>query len=234
MRGKQSIAWLRRSRTAQNVTVDGPRKPTARIDRAVALGVVGVALLGGARVFASAGPLPRWRQCDDAVTIVDRRLPAPPDEVRGGNRAAHILGRIWASRPELHGTLSTDGRPNADALAAWAASIPDISSLPVASCVDDLALFVDPSVSLANTRSLASLLEWTGDRSRGSFYELEANRNAAFDLFVAARSSLLAEQGPSRFVTGDEIIAWASGLSVDDPAFEAAWNALDKFSIAED
>lgn len=82
-------------------------------------------------------------------------------------------------------------------------------------------------------RSLTSLLEWTRIRTHGSFYELEANRNAAFELFVAARSSLLAEQDPSRFVTGEQIVSWAWSLPVDDPAFEAAWNALDQFSIDE-
>ena len=82
-------------------------------------------------------------------------------------------------------------------------------------------------------RSLASLLEWTRIRSHGSFYELEANRNAALDSFVIARSSLLRSSDPGKFTTGDEIIAWAWGLAPDDPAFEAAWNALDQFSIDE-
>ncbi len=219
--------------TQSNAPTDGRRKPAARIDRAVALGVVAVALVCGVKAIAGAGPLPKWQSCDDAVAIVDRRLPAPPDEPKRGNRAAHILGRIWSSRPELHAALSADGRPNADALAPWAASIPDISSLPVAACVDDLAALVDPSVSLSTMRSLASLLEWTGSHSHGSFYELEANRNAAFDLFVAARSSLLADQDSSTFVTGEEIVSWAWSLPVDDPAFEAAWNALDQLSIDE-
>lgn len=223
-----------RSPTLRNAAGNPRRKPRGRLDWAFALGVAGVALVCAARAVASPGPLPQWRNCDDAVAIADRRLPAPPDEVRSGNRAAHILGRIWASRPELHAALSTDGRPNTDALGIWTATIPDISSLPVASCVDDLALLVDPSVSLANMRSLASLLEWTRVRSHGSFYELEANRDAAFDLFMAARSSLLDDSDRPRFVTGDQIIEWAWGLAPDDPAFQAAWNALDRFSIAEE
>ena len=234
MTGKRRNYWPWRSSTPESVTTNGTRKPTARIDYVVATGVAGVALLCAARAFASPAPLPRWQNCDDAVTIVDRRLPTPPDEAPGGNRAAHILGRIWASRPELHADLSTDGRPNTEALAAWAASIPDIASLPIAACVDDLAVLVDPSVSLANMRSLDSLLEWTRVRSHGSFYELEANRNIAFDLFVEARSSLLADQDSLRFVTGDEIIAWAWALAPDDPAFDRAWNALDRLSISED
>lgn len=197
----------------------------------VAVGVVAAALVGASQSIR-ADAQPRWRTCDDAVAIVDERLPAPPGEVRGGNRAAHILGRTWASRPELHDTLSTDGRPNASALAAWTAELPDVSSLPIASCVDDLAELVDPSVSLATMRSLASLLAWTQERSLGSFYELEANRNAAFELVTAARPSLLANQDPFAVVTGQEIVTWAWDLPIDDPSFDPAWKALDELSIA--
>ena len=76
--------WTQRSRRSlvrPNGTTAGPRTPTARIDRLVALGVAGVALVSGALALAGPEPLPRWRDCDDAVTIVDRRLPAPPGEV---------------------------------------------------------------------------------------------------------------------------------------------------------
>ena len=82
-------------------------------------------------------------------------------------------------------------------------------------------------------RPLASVLKWTRMRSHESFFELEANRNAGFELVVAARSSLHAAPDPSRDVTGDEIIAWAWGLTCDDPAFETAWNALDWFSVGQ-
>ncbi len=225
------VSWRRRVRSM--LSARPFRREDLSLDVVFALVVFAVAAIAGLRSVI-ADPSPRWRDCDDAVAIVDRRLPAPPGEVRGGNRAAHILGRIWASRPELHDSLSTNGQPGIAALAVWTASIPDISSLPVASCVDDLAALVDSSVSLSTMRSLSSLLEWTGDRSHGSFYELEANRNAAFEVFVAARSSLLVDPEPLRFVTGGEIVSWAWGLPVGDPAFEAAWNALDSFSVDDE
>ena len=228
--------WSRPStdqRAPVTTSTNARRHQVGRADRVVALGVAGVLLVSVTRAFAGAGPLPKWRSCDDAVAIVDRRLPAPPDELKRGNRAGHILGRIWSSRPELHAALSADGRPNTDALAPWAASRFPTSRSSRLRHADDLAALVDSSVSLSTIRSLGSLLEWTGSHSHGSFYELEANRNAAFDLFVIARSSLLAEPDPATFVTGEEIVSWAWSLPVDDPAFEAAWNALDQLSIDE-
>lgn len=223
---------FRRVGRRQSVARAVPSTRLPRLDRIVALGVVAATVVGATQSIRATSQ-PRWRTCDDAVEIVDQRLPAPPGEVRGANRAAHILGRIWASRPELHDTLSTKGQPNIAALAGWSAGLPDVSSLPVASCVDDLAKLVDPSLSLATMRSLASLLSWTQERSRGSFFELEANRNAAFELVAAARPSLLADQDPAIVVTGQEIITWAWNLPIDDPSFDPAWKAVDELSIAE-
>ncbi len=208
--------------------------PHAARLRRVELFVAGaVVLIGGVsmiRVFTGRHS-ERWRTCQEAVAIVKYRTPkarATAEE----NRAAQILRRLWTSRPDLQATFSINGGPDIPALATWIATVPDVSALPVSSCVQDLSALNDSGVSLARMQTLASLVEWTRVRSKGSFGELEANRNAAYDLFVAAAPRLVDPENQAR--TGAEIVEWAWKLPPSDASFEAAWRALDDLSVSDD
>jgi hypothetical protein len=209
--------------------------PNATLQRRLELLVAGMLVLVGGASFTQAitgRHSERWRTCAEAVAIVERRTPDMSSAPDVKNRAAQILRRLWRSRPDLQATFSANGGPDIPALAAWIATVPDVSALPVSSCVQELSDLVDSGVSLARMRTLASLVEWTRVRSKGSFGELEANRNAAYDLFVAAAPRLVDPENQVK--TGAEIVEWAWRLPPSDASFDAAWRALDDFSVSED
>lgn len=201
---------------------------------------VAVAVLAGVAVarFVFRERPPTRGTCAEAVERTKQLLPAPRGERSGENPAALILGRVFASRPELSAFASSNGGPDAAALLTWAGSVPDISSLNVAYCVPEAtALASSSGIDLPDDGLplLGSMLSWMESRTskHAPFLAIDRNRNAIFTLHSLARRDFVpgwvASHGTTP--TSDEVMTWAWHLDPSSPNFDEVWTQIAKLEL---